>query len=497
MISYSFSIVLVLSQMYAQARSAPNEGHSNELSEHRSAWDVIFSCIVTVFACTWIAVHPNVPGPDLKSRGWVFIGLHRLKLMAIAIVVPEVIIIWAFRQWIVASTISKHFNLTMTHGFFISMGGFIGAGGTPIKIADLLQLDGLALFQKSFSVRPGLDLSSISHITEEQLQDRSKGDALSKVVAVVQTTWFVIQYLARFNESLPITQLETATLAFAVLNVFNYILWWHKPLDVRCPISACSIVEEREFYESVDTMTFASHNSVFSFYIGDTGSLRPFLLNRTLNNNNSPHSSFFLRSSPRSPQTTGLRRRYSDVHHFPFFDYTYTEAKQWFSYATYERFTAETFHSVLQWYRRTMGKVLFGRGWSSAYGGVPTLWAGTLDYGKTWYIAYFGAAIGALFGGIHCLAWSFAFASVPECVLWRISSLVVATVPVVLAMQLAFIKMLPKRKIVRAIQAATPLLILLYLLARMTLLIEAFLSIRFLEPGVLEEVNWTRFIPHL
>ncbi len=107
MISYSFSLILVLSQAYVQARSAPNESRSNELPEYRSAWDVVFSCIVTVFACTWLAVHPNVPGPDLKSRGWAFIGLHRLKLMVIAIVVPEVIIIWAFRQWIVASTISK------------------------------------------------------------------------------------------------------------------------------------------------------------------------------------------------------------------------------------------------------------------------------------------------------------------------------------------------------------------------------------------------------
>lgn len=144
-----------------------------------------------------------------------------------------------------------------------------------------------------------------------------------------------------------------------------------------------------------------------------------------------------------------------------------------------------------------MGRILFGRGWSNAYGGVPTLWAGTLDYERTWYIGYFGAAVGALFGGIHCIAWSFAFASVAERVLWRISSLVMAAVPVVLAMQLAFIRILPNRKVVRAIQAATPILILLYLLARMILLVEAFLSLRFLQPGVLEEVSWTKVIPHL
>ncbi|KAK0201406.1 hypothetical protein DFS33DRAFT_1489334 [Desarmillaria ectypa] len=483
MILYPFGFIIALSSTCVQASIAQNKVFSDNLPEHRSTWDVFFSCIVTVFACTWLAVHPNVPGPDLKSRGWVFIGLHRLKLMVIAIVVPEVIIIWAFRQWMVASIISKHFSLTMTHGFFISMGGFIGAGGTPIKIADLLQLDGLALFQKSFSVRPGLDMSSISSITEEELQDRSKGDALSKLVAVVHTTWFMVQYLARLKESLPVTQLETATLAFAVLNIFNYVLWWHKPLD-------------KELYESVDTMTFASHSSTFSYGVTYIGLPRASSLDSTPHDSEPPHSSL-LPSLPHPPQTTALRRRFSDVHRFAFFDYTYTDAHQWLSSATSRRFATGAFQSTLRWYRQTMGRILFGRGWSNAYGGVPTLWAGTLDYERTWYIGYFGAAVGAFFGGIHCIAWSFAFASVAERVLWRISSLVVATIPVVLAMQLAFIRILPAQKIVRAIQAATPLLILLYLLARMSLLVEAFLSLRFLQPGVLEEVNWTRFIPHL
>jgi hypothetical protein len=32
------------------------------------------------------------------------------------------------------------------------------------------------------------------------------------------------------------TQLEVATLAFAVVNVFIWVLWWGKPLDVQRPI---------------------------------------------------------------------------------------------------------------------------------------------------------------------------------------------------------------------------------------------------------------------
>ena len=60
---------------------------------------IISSCLATIFLCTWVAVHPNIPGPRLT--GWT-IFWHRVRLVALAIIVPEAIIMWATRQWIAA-----------------------------------------------------------------------------------------------------------------------------------------------------------------------------------------------------------------------------------------------------------------------------------------------------------------------------------------------------------------------------------------------------------
>ena len=72
--------------------------------------------------------------------------------------------------------------------------------------------------------------------TAEEIDDRSKGDALSKGIALLQITWFIIQLIARRVQGLTITELELTTAALAGLNSVMYVFWWNKPLDVRCPI---------------------------------------------------------------------------------------------------------------------------------------------------------------------------------------------------------------------------------------------------------------------
>ncbi|KAF7969532.1 hypothetical protein HWV62_26975 [Athelia sp. TMB] len=72
--------------------------------------------------------------------------------------------------------------------------------------------------------------------TTEELSDKSKGDVLSKGVAILQTFWFVVQCVARLAEHLPLTNLEVMTLAYTVMPVAMYIAWWHKPLNVSCAI---------------------------------------------------------------------------------------------------------------------------------------------------------------------------------------------------------------------------------------------------------------------
>ena len=71
---------------------------------HRSIRDILWSCLATIFACLWISVHPNIP---LPNEAWWLVFLRRLELMFWALLAPELVIVWAFRQWLGARELEK------------------------------------------------------------------------------------------------------------------------------------------------------------------------------------------------------------------------------------------------------------------------------------------------------------------------------------------------------------------------------------------------------
>jgi len=73
-------------------------------------------------------------------------------------------------------------------------------------------------------------------ITEDEITYRSKGDALSKIVFILQSTWFITQCIARCVQGLDFTQLELTTLALASLNGITFLLWWDKPLGAQAHV---------------------------------------------------------------------------------------------------------------------------------------------------------------------------------------------------------------------------------------------------------------------
>ena len=76
-------------------------------SNTRTLSDIIWSCVVTLFACTWTAIHPNIPGVD---EGKVAIISRRLFIMGMALIAPELIITWAAQQFFSARKTAKDFN---------------------------------------------------------------------------------------------------------------------------------------------------------------------------------------------------------------------------------------------------------------------------------------------------------------------------------------------------------------------------------------------------
>src|SRR6266540_924221 len=73
-------------------------------------------------------------------------------------------------------------------------------------------------------------------ITAAEIRDRSKGDALAKFIAILQTSWFIFQCITRGQQRLALTEFELVTLALASLNAITYVFWWHKPLGVQEPV---------------------------------------------------------------------------------------------------------------------------------------------------------------------------------------------------------------------------------------------------------------------
>ncbi|KAG6904129.1 hypothetical protein DXG01_012411, partial [Tephrocybe rancida] len=118
------------------------------------------------------------------------------------------------------------FGWTQTHGFFIIMGGFQACHSNGTTPPFTLVPDDISTCLENHDIT----------ISEQDIQDKSKGDLLGKSLVLLQVTWFILQTIARAVRHLGITEIELATLAFAILNFFTYFCWRNKPLDVSLPL---------------------------------------------------------------------------------------------------------------------------------------------------------------------------------------------------------------------------------------------------------------------
>ncbi|KAG1798721.1 uncharacterized protein BJ212DRAFT_1403267, partial [Suillus subaureus] len=100
-----------------------------------------------------------------------------------------------------------------------------------------------------------------------------------------------------------------------------------------------------------------------------------------------------------------------------------------------------------------------------------------------------------IFGGIHCMAWFFAFPTYQEQVLWRTSAVAITCTP-----WLGFLA-LPLLTALDIPDAVTTsyfvLCVMSYVVARAVLLVLMFTTLRNLPPDAYKAVSWTSLVPHL
>ncbi|KAG2113221.1 hypothetical protein DEU56DRAFT_985197 [Suillus clintonianus] len=443
--------------------SALDASESPSYGNTRTLWDIIWSCAATLFACTWTAIHPNIPG--MEEGKWTVFS-RRLGIMIMALILPELMITWATLQFRNARDTAKNFNdafgaqlhracgddldieestlslsnipqsggrrdsphlsaahaagrnggWTTTHGFFAWMGGFmLYVNGKP---RATLRPDELWRLVHKESV-------DVPIIVEADIEDRSKGDALSKGIAILQLAWFVLQLVARYVQNLPMTLLEIDTLAVAALTSISYGFWWKKPKDVRRPYavhwkatSPPSILA----YEKTDSM-FTCENCLdyCSSYLYPVFSLMGAAMTT-------------------SPRAVRERR-------------------------------------------------------------VPSLggYDGNDDHDRNHIITLFiGCFSGMVFGGIHCLGWNNLFQGHTEQILWRAASLVILSAPVSILLSFSYAIWGEFSDVGTAIAiAAVRASLFIYIVARITLVVLLLMSLRSLPPGVYDTVAWTKLVPHL
>lgn len=199
-------------------------------SPGRGTLGLIFSCLSTIFLCTWVVIHPRVYNRPLLRV------LHKVSLFLKAIIAPEFIAVEGLQEWNQAQRMVKNCAgftggcLKLVHAFYIGMLAlrYRTARGEKVIWPN----------QYTWLLEQGLikwDDHGLWGLSEENIRDKSNADGTAKLLALGQVIWFVAQSIMRTAHTLPISQLETMTLSYIPLVAITYLFWWIKPKDVISP----------------------------------------------------------------------------------------------------------------------------------------------------------------------------------------------------------------------------------------------------------------------
>lgn len=195
----------------------------------RGTSDIVLTCLLTVFLCTYTLLNLNVPAAN--DPAWRLVT-QRLFWMALAIAGPEFVLTAASGQLNTAQESVKAFyelgypEWTVRHGFFADMGGFmfIPRDSKPFPITSK---------HLHFLVSRGY--LPFPDVTLKEIWDKSKQDTLAKLISCFQIGYLLIQCIGRAAEKLTITTMELSAVAIVVCSIATNLCWLRKPFGVMTP----------------------------------------------------------------------------------------------------------------------------------------------------------------------------------------------------------------------------------------------------------------------
>ncbi|TFK67046.1 hypothetical protein BDN72DRAFT_843544 [Pluteus cervinus] len=449
----------------------------------RTLYDVVRSCVFTIAACVYRAIHQNIPDPTMTMWGRLRV---KMKITIYALIAPEAMIWWALRQRYGAIDIAFKMNAlnnglkwTQTHGQFAQMGGFARKDNKhvlrPTTLIDLLK-------------KGQLDLEELE-LTKEDIDDKSKGDILSKAVVASQTTWFVFECLTRLQQGLPLIELEVVTLAFAVLNIITYALWWYKPLNVLRPIYLHVLPEAPGRPPHIHSLSEAG---VIPGTTEGDHERRPLVSGEA----GITQEPTVEGNQVRDGRGPAARTMWSIVDQIT----EDVESRLW-----WQRLVKQTLLAVTG----PFGELLIDDDIHGRAMHVSTFYGMKISDEKSNLVLRLSCFIGMIFGVIHFLSWHSTFPTPNDLFGWRVWSIVLVGQPVVILVGNLFAEISKRRQddgswrelITDLLHAFFVFLwwcgLTSYIAARFCILGLAFLTLNHLPPRALDSITWTFYIPHL
>ncbi|TFK68034.1 hypothetical protein BDN72DRAFT_898470 [Pluteus cervinus] len=333
------------------------------------------------------------------------------------------------------------------------------------------------------AVKTGVvDLKQLK-IPVQDLEDHSKGDTLSKILLTLQSTWFVVQCITRLVQDLFLTELEVVTLAFSVLNFITYLFWWSKPLNVR----TIRYLEIRPPPYIPLTPTTSQTPTRRTSRMAMLDWIRPKLssISRQLKR----MSSSIYRTAIHPISSLGTLFRHLKDSMIYFF-HSLKELIDLDEAITHQR-NVEKPKQIGHFYR------------------VET------PHWKTHLAS--AVILGTAFNVIHFISWNSIFPTPRERELWRVATTICTAFPVAV-LAFAVVKAALSSytagslsgnqdqnaepaestftKLSKPVWLTRPVIVI-YVIARISLIVEAYTALRDLPPGAFSDFPWDKFIPHL
>ncbi|OTA70093.1 hypothetical protein K449DRAFT_2081 [Hypoxylon sp. EC38] len=299
---------------------------------------------------------------------------------------------------------------------------------------DRLQYRYWALNAVQWKLAFSMDIAAVPNIPAVHLKKLDGGGALVKALAMGQVLYLIVQLISRKVQGLPSSQLEIATLAFSVLSLFTYLTYWGHPQNIE----TIHIIPAKK-------PRAGGGREKLKKSIGILSSLGPS----------------YMWTRPR------------------------TKSK----------------------FDRMLGPSPIPNDASNLTGNMlPKGLLRALKVDEDVVIWALGAVFGGIpFGGLHCLAWNAQFPTPAEAIAWKVCSIITTSLPLVtlapilmwanINRRLSFSRESTMTFLRLPVVVVILFCLLLYILARLFLLVEMIRCLFFLPPEAFID-TWSNGFPH-